>query len=162
MKKYLSIILSVVIAITCVIPITAFAKENTEYDNNFTQLEFESLEHTYAVSVQPYSSDLITNHRLGIAKNSNNLLISGYTQGNSEIVKCGFTKVIIQRRASSSASWSNYKIFDDLYSDSDYYKLSKTVPVDKGYQYRVTATHYAKKSLFSTQKVNATTGYLSF
>lgn len=162
MKKYLSIILSAVIAITCLIPFTAFAEDNTEYDAEFTQAEFESLEHVYAVSIQPYSSGLITSHRLGIAKNSNNLVISGFTQGNDEVIKCGFTKVVIQRKASSSASWSNYKTFNDLYSESTYYKLSKSVPVESGYQYRVTATHYAKKSLFSTQKIDATTGYLSF
>lgn len=162
MKKYLSIILSAIIAITCLIPFTAFAEDNTEYDTEFTQAEFESLEHVYAVSIQPYSSGLITNHRLGIAKNGNNLVISGFTQGGDEVIKCGFTKVIIQRRTSASSSWSNYKTFDDLYSDSNYYKLSKTVPVDKGYQYRVTATHYAKKSLFSTQKIEATTSSLTF
>ncbi len=160
MKKYLSIILSAVIALTCLIPFTAFAEDNTEYDTEFTQAEFESLEHVYAVSIQPYSSGLITNHRLGIAKNSNNLVLSGFTQCSDEVIKCGFTKVVIQRRASSSASWSKYKTFNDLYSDSSYYKISKTIPVDKGYQYRVTATHYAKKSLFSTQKIDATTGYL--
>lgn len=162
MKKYLSIILSAVIAITCLVPFTAFAEENTEYGANFTQAEFESLEHIYAVSVQPYSSGLITNYRLGIAKSGNNLQISGFTQGSDKVVKCGFTKVIIQRRASSNASWSNYKTFKDLYSDSNYYKLSKSIPVNSGYQYRVTATHYAKKSLLSTQKIEATTGSLSF
>lgn len=162
MKKYLSIILSAVIAITCLIPLTAFAEDNTEYDAEFTQAEFESLEHVYAVSIQPYSSGLITSHRLGIAKSGNNLVISGFTQGSDEVIKCGFTKVVIQRRASSSASWSKYKEFSGLCNDSKYYKLSKSVPVDKGYQYRVVATHYAKKSIISTQKLDAATGYLSF
>lgn len=80
MKKYLSIILSAIIAITCLIPFTAFAEDNTEYDTEFTQAEFESLEHVYAVSIQPYSSGLITNHRLGIAKNGNNLVKRIYTR----------------------------------------------------------------------------------
>lgn len=163
MKKYLLIILFAIIATTCLIPFTAFAEDNTEYDTEFTQAEFESLEPIYAVSIQPYSSGLITKHKLGIAKkNGNNLEISGLTQGSDEVVKCGFTKVVIQRRTSSSASWSKYKTFEDLYSESNYYKLSKSVPVDTGYQYRVKATHYAKKSLLSTQKIDATTGYLTF
>lgn len=162
MKKYLSIILSAIIAITCLIPFTAFAEDNTEYDAEFTQAEFESLEHVYAVTIQPYSSNLISYHRLGVAKNGNNLVISGFTQGSDEVIKCGFTKVVIQRRTSSSASWSKYKTFNDLYSNSSYYKLSKSVPVDTGYQYRVTATHYAKKSVISIQKLDATTSYLSF
>lgn len=162
MKKYLSIILSAVIAIICLIPFTAFAKENTEYDANFTQAEFESLEHVYAISIQPYSSGLITDYKLGIAKSGNNLQISGYTKGSDKVIKCGFTKVTIQRRTSQSESWSNYKTLNDLYSDSNYYKLSKSIPVNSGYQYRVTATHYAKKSLLSTQKIDSTTGYLTF
>lgn len=162
MKKFLSVFLTILMAICCLTPSYAFAAGNSEFDSEFTQQEFESSEHTYAVSIQPYSTGLITNHTLGIAKSGNNLLITGYTSGNSSVIKCGFTKVIIQRRASSSASWSNYKTFNDLYSESNYYKISKSVPVDKGYQYRVTATHYAKKSLLSTQKIDATTGYLSF
>lgn len=162
MKKFLSVFLTILMAICCLTPSYAFAAGNSESNSEFTQQEFESLEHTYAVSIQPYSSRLITSHRLGIAKNSNNLVISGFTQGNDEVIKCGFTKVVIQKRASSSASWSNYKTFNDLYSESTYYKLSKSVPVESGYQYRVTAIHYAKKSLFSTQKIDATTGYLQF
>ena len=51
MKKYLSIILSVVIAIICFIPFTAFAADNTKYDAEFTQAEFESLEYVYAVTI---------------------------------------------------------------------------------------------------------------
>lgn len=162
MKKFLSVFLTILMAICCLTPSYAFAASNSEFDSEFTQQEFESLEHTYAVSIQTYSSGLIVDKNLGIAKSNNNLLITGFTSGNSSVVKCGFTKVIVQRRASSSASWSNYKTFDDLYSESNYYKLSKSLPVDKGYQYRVTATHYAKKSLLSTQKIDATTGYLSF
>ncbi len=162
MKKHLSIILSAIIVITCLVPFTAFAEDNTKYDAEFTQTEFESLEHVYAISVQPYSSGLITDYRLGIAKSGNNLQISGYTQGSDEVIKCGFTKVVIQRRTSTSASWSNYKTLNDLYSSSDYYRLSKSIPVNYGYQYRVTATHYAKKSLLSTQKIDSTTGYLTF
>jgi len=162
MKKFLSIFLSILVIMCCSVPTYVFAAENSEYDFEFTQEEFESLEHIYAVSIQPYSSGLITSHTLGIAKSSNNLLITGSTSCNSSVVKCGFTKVVIQRRASSSASWSNYKTFNDLYVAGTYYKLSKSVPVDSGYQYKVTATHYAKKSLLSTQRIDASTGSLSF
>lgn len=162
MKKLISIILSTIIAITCIVPFTAFAEDNVENNLEFTQEEFESLEHVYATSVQPYSSSLIVGHTLGIAKDKNILLITGSTKCSSDVVKCGFTKVVIQRRSSSSASWSNYKTFTDLYDDDNRYQLSKRVTVTSGYQYRVTATHYAKKSLISTQKVDSTTESLSF
>ena len=121
------------------------------------------LENTSAIGISPYSTGLISGCDIRIAKQgSTTLLISGYTNGSSEVVKCGFTKVVIQRKKSSSTSWSNYKTYKDLYSNSTKYKLSKSITVEKGYQYRVTATHYAKKSLLSTKKIDSTTGSLTF
>ena len=162
MKKFLSIFLSILIVIGCSVPSYAFAADNSEYDSEFTQEEFESLEHVYAVSIQPYTSGLIVGHTLGIAKDGSDLLITGSTSGSSSVVKCGFTKVVIQRRTSSSASWSNYKTFTDLYDNDNRYQLSKRVPVTSGYQYRVTATHYAKKSLLQTEKYDSSTKSISF
>ena len=49
---------------------------------------------------------------------------------------------------------TDYKTYDDLYTDGHTYILSKSIAVASGYQYRVTCTHYAKKNLFSTQKIN--------
>lgn len=162
MKKYLSIFLTIVMFICFSVSNHAFAADVSTYDSEFTQEEFESFEHVYAIYAQPYSSGLIVRHTLGIAKKDNNLLIIGDTRGNSSVVKCGFTKVVIQRKSSEGTLWSNYKTFNDLYSDSTYYKFSKTVPVEPGYQYRVTAKHYAKKSLFQTEKIDATTNSISF
>lgn len=162
MKKYISIFLTIFMIFTCFSPITAFASDVTEDDAYFTQEEFESLEHTYAIGITPYATGLITDNNLGIAKDGTKLKITGLTKGSSEVVKCGFTKVVVQRKKSSESSWSNYKTYKDLYSESTKYNLSKSLTVDKGYQYRVTATHYAKKSLFSTQKIDSTTGYLTF
>lgn len=163
MKKYISMFLAILMIITCSAPVTAFAADSTEDDVYFTQEEFETLEHIYAVSITPYTTGLIIGNKLGIAKqDTTTLVIKGYTYGSSEVVKCGFTKVVIQRKKSSSTSWSNYKTYDDLYSESTKYNLSKSLTVEKGYQYRVTATHYAKKSLLSTQKIDSTTGSLTF
>lgn len=163
MKKYISMFLTILMIITCFAPVTAYASESTEDDVYFTQEEFEALEHIYAVGITPYTTGLITGNKLGIAKqDTTTLVIKGYTYGSSEVVKCGFTKVVVQRKKASATSWSNYKTYKDLYSDSTKYNLSKSLTVEKGYQYRVTATHYAKKSLFSTQKIDSTTGYLTF
>lgn len=162
MKKYISLFLAITMAIACFIPNTVFAADSTEDNSYFSQKEFESLEHTYAVEITPYSTGLIIDKNLGIAKDGTTLKITGLTKGSSEVVKCGFTKVVVQRKKSSESSWSNYKTYKDLYSDSTKYNLSKSLTVDKGYQYRVAATHYAKRSLLSTQKVDSTTGYLTF
>lgn len=162
MKKYISIFLAILMIITCSAPVTAFAADNTEDNAYFTQEEFETFEHIYTVNITPYTTGLIIDKNLGIAKDGAILKITGKTEGNSEVVKCGFTKVVIQRKKSSSTSWSNYKTYKDLYSDSTKYNLRKSITVEKGYQYRVTATHYAKKSLLSTQKIDSTTGSLTF
>ena len=47
MKKYLSIILSIFMAICCLVPYTVLAS-NTEDDIVIKKTEFEKLEHTYA------------------------------------------------------------------------------------------------------------------
>lgn len=163
MKKYIPIFLAILMIITCFVPFTAFAADRAEDDVCFTQEELKLLEQTSAVGISPYSTGLISRHDIRIAKQgSTTLLISGYTYGSSDVVKCGFTKVVVQRKKSSEKSWSNYKTYKDLYSDSTKYNLNKSLTVGKGYQYRITATHYAKKSLLSNQKVNSTTGYLTF
>ncbi len=163
MKKYMYIFLATLMIITCFAPTVAFASESTEDDIHFTQEDLRLLEQTSSVGISPYSTGLISQHDIRIAKQgSTTLLISGYTYGSSDVVKCGFTKVVVQRKKATATSWSNYKTYKDLYSDSTKYNLSKSFTVDKGYQYRVTATHYAKKSLFSTQKIDSTTGYLTF
>ena len=162
MKKVFSIVIACIMPFICIIPFSAFAAASTEDDADFTLEEFESLEHTYDDGIQLYATGLITDHSLGIAKSGTKLLITGLTKGTSEVKKAGFTKVVIERKKVSESSWSKYKTYSDLYADSYKYTLTKSVAVDAGYQYRVTATHYAKKSLFSTQKIDATTGSLTF
>ena len=165
MKKIISIILIVIALLTCVIPTTALAANNTEDDIYFTQEEFHALNPIYAEYEEisnARATGLIIRKNLAIAKNGSSLVISGYTYGSSDVIKCGFEEVVIQRRASTSASWSDYKTYEDLYSESAKYTLNKSLTIATGYQYRVTAIHYAKKSLFSTQKIEVATGYLTF
>lgn len=162
MKKFISLFLICVMSVICIIPSTALASDNETEDVYYSQEEFEQLEHVDAVYVETRATGLIVAKSLSIAKDENKLVIRGYTQGSSEVKKSGFTEIVVQRKKASESKWSNYKTYDDLYSDSNYYSLSKSLTVTTGYQYRVTATHYAKKSLLSTQKIEVTTGYLTF
>ncbi len=165
MKKIISITLVVIAIVFCAIPTSALAANNTEDNAYFTQEEFELLNPIYAEyegNANTRATGLITDYDLAIAKTGTKLVISGYTYGSSDVVKCGFKEVVIQRRANSSSSWSDYKTYEDLYSESTKYTLNKSLTVATGYQYRVTAIHYAKKSLFSTQKIEVSTGYLTF
>lgn len=165
--KVISMVLSVVAMITCILPTTAFAANsniNTD-DVIFTEAEFEALNPIYAEyeeTSKARATGLIINKNIGIAKSGSCLVISGYTYGTSDVEKAGFKEVVIERRKNSSSSWSEYKVYEDLYSSSAKYTLSKSVTVPSGYQYRVTAVHYAKASLFSTQKVEGVSGYISF
>ncbi len=161
MKKHLSIILALLVIILCFAPCTALASNN-EDNIIISDEEFDLLEHVEGSYIETRTTGLIVDKKLVIAKSGSNLVISGYTICTSSVVKCGFTKVVIQRKKSSETSWTNYKIYNDLFSDSNTYNFSKSVAVTSGYQYRVTATHYAKKSLLSTQKIDVTTGYLTF
>lgn len=166
-RKVISIFLSVIAMITCILPTTAFAANsniNTD-DVIFTEAEFEALNPIYAEYEEiskARATALILGKDAGIAKRGSSLIISGYTTGSADVVKCGFKEVVIERRKNSNSSWGEYKVYKDLYSSSNKYTLSKSVTVPSGYQYRVTAVHYAKASLFSTQKIEVSTGYLSF
>lgn len=162
MKRFMLVLVSFVLLFSCFSPTTASATYSFEQDAGFTIEEFELLEHTYAEYNQTRATGLITDYSLGIAKSGNILKISGYTYGSSVVTKCGFAEVIVQRRTDSNSSWSDYLTYEDLYSSSNSYTLTKSVTVDSGYQYRVTATHFAKKSLFSTEKITGTTGLLIF
>lgn len=165
--KVVSIFLSVIAMITCVLPTTAFAANDSANidDAIFTDAEFEALNPIYAEyeeNLKVRATTLIEKKRLAIAKSGSTLVISGYTYGTSDVEKAGFKEVVIERRKNSSSSWSEYKVYEDLYSSGSSYTLKKSVTVPSGYQYRVTAVHYAKASLFSIQKVDAVSGYLSF
>lgn len=165
MKKLFMIIISIILIYLCFSPVSVYAAKNTSDDVVFTSEEIQLLsdaEKNQTVTVQPFASDLIVGKKLVIAKNGDKLLISGNTQCTSSVVKCGFTVVTVERRKNSNSSWTTYKKYSELYSDGNFYSLSKSLLVPSGYQYRVSGTHYAKKSIFSTQKISSTTGYIAF
>lgn len=70
MKKTLSLILTIVLMGTCLVPFTAFADDKIETDTNITQEEFESLEHAYAEYEQARATGLIIDKNLFIAKSN--------------------------------------------------------------------------------------------
>ena len=108
-----------------------------------------------------YASGLIVSYNIAIAASGSNLNLVAKTVGATGVVKTGFTEVVIQQRKNSSYSWSTYVKYYDIYNNTHSYLLSKTIPVTKGYQYRATCVHYAKKSLLSTQKINNTSNIVT-
>lgn len=161
MKKFFMSAIIFTLLVSFVLPTVAFAADDGQIeewqDINLTEQEIEDI---LALNpdngVSAYASNLINMYHIAIAKNGNSLIVAGKTIGTYEVKKCGFKEVVIQRRKSSSDSWSTYTKYTDLYVDNSGYTLSKSLTVPSGYQYRVTCIHYAKKNLFSTQKINNT------
>ena len=107
------------------------------------------------------ASGLIHSIALGIATEGTNLLIQGKTLCSVEVVKCGFKDLMVQRRASSSDSWRDYYEYGNVYIETSTALLSTTLAVARGYQYRVTCKHYAKKSLLVTQTISNTSNIVT-
>lgn len=166
-KLYRSCILFFLSFVLVFSNVTAFAEiDGTQeewQDISLSQEEFESvLSNNLNNTVAPYALELILVHAIGIQKSGNTLIIAGKTMCDLDVVKCGFKEVIIQRKTSSATSWSDYQKYTDLYADLNQYVLSKSITVPSGYQYRVICTHYAKKNLLSTQKIDNTSNIVSF
>ena len=167
MKKFLKLLVISLLLFTFLIPYTAFADTNENQpewqDIDLSEEEFNSLlANNPDNAISTYTTGLIIRYAISATKSGSNLIVTGLTNCTGTVVKCGFTKVTIQQRKNSSSSWSNYQSYSGLYADRIIYNLSKTLAVDKGYQYRVTCTHYAKKSLFSTEKIDNTSNIVTF
>lgn len=158
MKKAFHKITAVLLLIALLIPnITVFAAEvHPEWqDANLTEEEFNAvLANNPSKSISPYVSGLIYSYAVAIKRTDNIITIAGSTSCSAEVVKCGFKELIVQQKAPSSTKWTDYLTYEDIYMDSFHYLLMKDVVVPSGYDYRVVCTHYAKKNLLSTQKID--------
>lgn len=101
-----------------------------------------------------YASGLIVAYNIAISGSGSNINLVAKTVGAPGVIKAGYTEVVIQQRKNSSSSWSTYVKYNDLYVNTHSYNISKSISATKGYQYRATCVHYAKKSLLSTQKIS--------
>lgn len=156
MKRVLKSISFILLALVMLVPTTTFAAEEEVpewQDITMSDEEIDEFLVPYMVdNTMSRASGLITYYGIAIQKSGTSLKIAGKTNCASGVTKCGFTEVIIQRRARSTDSWSQYTKYTDLYSNSGGYVLTKTITPPSGYQYRISCTHYAKKIL-STEKI---------
>lgn len=157
MKKSISKLFAIILSVLFLFQasLVAFADDAPDWvDANWSQEEFEEvLSHNPNSQITTFTSGLITRASVGITYSGTTLEIGAITQCANVVVKCGFTVVTVKKRTSSSASWTTYKTYEDLYTNSNNYYLQKTLTVPTGYQWRVYCTHYAKKSLLSTEKI---------
>lgn len=162
MKNFLSLFVALIML--SLFNTSAFAKSDEVFaaDDYITAQNFENLEQVSSddEEVSVCATGLITGYRVALAKDGNYLIIKGGTECTEEVKKCGFKYIKLQQY--KNGSWVDYKTFEDLYADSNSYTVTKSVAAEKGYSYRVVAQHYAKKSLFSTEKIVNSTSSLSF
>ncbi len=168
MKKVLLSVISIVMVMFTLVPTTLAANEQLPewQDLILTEEEFNEIlsnNIVYTTDENTRASDLISAWAIAISKSGTNTLnIAGLTTGTTEVVKSGFKEVVVQRRASSSASWTDYYTYEDLYINQIAYNLGKSLTVPTGYQYRVTCIHYAKKNIFSVQKIDNVSNVIQF
>lgn len=166
MKKLFMSAVIFTLLLSLLLPTVAFAADGSQpeewQDITLTEQEMdEILALNPDNGISTYASNLINMYHIAIAKDGTSLVVAGKTIGTYEVKKSGFKEVVIQQRKTSSDSWSTYIKYTDLMNDYSTYTLSKTLAVPAGYQYRVTCIHYAKKNLFSTQKISNTSNIVT-
>lgn len=168
MKKRILSVISAVMVIFTLVPSVCAADEDIPQwsDLVLTQEEFNEIlanNVIHTVDENSRATGLISAYAIAIAKGGTNVLnIAGKTTGIYNVVKTGFKELIVQRRASSSAAWSDYITYKDLYIDEFAYVLTKSITVPTGYQYRIVCTHYAKKNFLSVQKIDNVSNVVQF
>ncbi len=150
MKKIISICL-VLLSITGMLSINAFAVDLIAADSQVAGNDI--IEEVYGLYNTVNDSDvsltatgLITSQSLKLSKTTDKLIISAKTVGDSNVTKCGFTYIKLQRLI--GGTWTDYTAYCyyDQYSESSSKSFEKTISAPKGYTYRVICEHYAEKT----------------
>lgn len=166
MKKVFKTILTVILCLVSLFPMKSFATagEKAEcHDINLPESEIQRiLELNPENDIATRASDLILTYNVAISKDGSTIKLVAKMFCDENVVKCGFKKILIQKRATTSSSWSTCLTIGENYVDSFSHITSKVISVPSGYQYRAVCTFYAKKSLLSTQKIELNSNYVSF
>lgn len=166
MKKKIKAVFIVVFCFVSVFSSQAFALEKNEIEVNNIVLsqdeinEILALGNTYAPEER--ATGLILRATAAIDNDHKLLQFVGTIGCRPEVVKCGYEDIIVQRRASSSSSWSHYYTFDDSLEESNTHTAVKAVTTVTGYEYRVTCTLYAKKNIFSVERIDMETNIIAW
>lgn len=147
MKNFFKKAVCVIFAVFMLLPANICAMASDEYAPETIEAQNEDMARI---------SGLIATYYIAIEGSGTNLKMGAKIVCKTEVVKSGFKEIVIQRRKSSTDSWSNYLTYKDLYADGSSYTYAKTVTITSGYQYRATCKFYAKKNILSTQTLSAT------
>ena len=149
MKKIISICL-VLLTIFCMLSVNAFALDSVGEDTLI--IKDDIIEEVYGLyntnnnaDVSLMATGLITSKSLKLAKTTDKLIITAKTSGSTDITKCGFTYIKLQRLI--NGTWTDYSsyCYYDQYNESNSKTFEKSISAPKGYTYRVICEHYAEK-----------------
>ena len=165
MKKIFKTTLIVALCLIAAFPFNSFAADGEKiqwYDIDLTEYEIQRiLDLNPQNNTATRASDLILLYNVGIDKDGTNLNLVAKLVCDLDVVKCGFKKIVIQRRTNANVSWSTCFTFEDLYDDCPSYTIARQIAVSAGYQYRAVCTFYAKKNILSTQKIELTSNVVT-
>ena len=166
MKKIFKTTLIVALCLIAAFPFNSFAADGEKiqwYDIDLTENEIQRiLDLNPQNNTSTRATDLILAYNVGIDKDGTNLNLVAKLVCDLDVVKCGFKKIVIQRRATTSSAWSTYLTYEDLYLDTSSYTIARRIAVPTGYQYRAVCTFYAKKNILSTQKIELASNIMTF
>lgn len=152
MKKFVSILL-ILFSISSVFSINVFAEELVAEDIFISQNEIiEEVHGVYNTSnnsdISVMSAGLITSKSLKLSKTTDKLIITAKTSCVTDVKKCGFTYIKLQRLI--NGTWTDYSsyCYYDQYNESNSKSFEKAISAPKGYTYRVVCEHYAEKTKF--------------
>ncbi|MBR3815346.1 MAG: hypothetical protein IKJ27_01320 [Clostridia bacterium] len=150
MKKIISLFLAV-LSLISILSINTFAQEKTldstlVIENNIIDEVYGLYNTNNNSDVSVLSTGLITSKFLKLSKTTDKLIITAKTICVTDVKKCGFTYVKLQRLI--NGTWTDYTTYCyyDQYSEATSKIFSKTISAPKGYTYRVVCEHYAEKT----------------
>ena len=166
MKKFFRTALIVALCLISAFPFNSFATGGEKvqwYDIDLAENEIQRiLDLNPQNNASTRASDLILAFNVGIDKDGTNLNLVAKITCDLDVVKCGFKKILIQRRTNANVAWSTCFTFEDLYDDCPSYTIARQIAVSTGYQYRAVCTFYAKKNILSTQKIELTSNVVTY
>lgn len=131
MKKLIATTLTLLFALSCIFSVSAFAATSEQ--------------------AEPFASTYISAHSTSITPEGNGDITITYTvRAKDKMTKLGASKVVIQKKTSSS--WSNVKTYTSSTTPSMIASNKATFTKDlsysgtKGTQYRTVVTFYAENS----------------
>lgn len=166
MKKKIKAVFIIVLCFISVFSSQAFALEKNDIEVNDIVLSQEEINEILALgntyAPEERATGLILVASVAINDNYKLLQFVGSITCAAEVVKCGFEDIIVQRRVSASSAWSDYYTFDDSFEELNVHTAVKAVTTVKGYEYRVICTLYAKKNIFSVQRIDMETNIIAW